>query len=447
MNDPVSIADPATQATLPARPKTSVRQAILAGLLGMLALFGGLGGWMAFVDISGAIVANGAVAVHGRPKVIQHLDGGIVAEISVTDGDLVKRGDLLVQLDETMLKANEAIHVRRLEEALAERSRLEAERDGKQEIAWPQDFAKSLGVSPSAEIKASQSRLLLVRRESRHGQRARLEEKIAQYDNQIIGVKGLQSAKQQQIALIDRELTGLRQLHEQGNTTLNRLLALERQRAELSGQLAEHGSELSRIQNAISEARINILQLEREFLETVLAELRKRDQEINEVVQQLTATRAQLSRVEVRAPVSGRVHQMSIFTIGGVVSPGATILQLVPQNEAIEVEVQVATQFIDEVYVGQPARIRFTAFNQHSTPELVATIATISPSSVVDEKSGGAYYRIWVNLAEGELSRLGNLRLLPGMPAEVFIKTRDRTALNYLVKPLTDQISRAFREE
>lgn len=447
MNDPVSIADPATQATPPARPKTSVRQAILAGLLGMLALFGGLGGWMAFADISGAIVANGAVAVHGRPKVIQHLDGGIVAEIHVTDGDLVKRGDLLVRLDETMLKANEAIHVRRLEEALAERSRLEAERDGKQEIAWPQDFAKSLDVSPSAEIKASQSRLLLVRRESRDGQRARLEEKIAQYDNQITGVKGLQAAKQQQIAFIDRELTGLRQLHEQGNTTLNRLLALERQRAELSGQLAEHGSELSRIQNAISEARINILQLEREFLETVLAELRKRDQEINEVVQQLTATRAQLSRVELRAPVAGRVHQMSVFTIGGVVSPGASILQLVPQNEAIEVEVQVATQFIDEVYVGQPARIRFTAFNQHSTPELAAAITTISPSSVVDEKTGGAYYRVWINLAEGELSRLGNLRLLPGMPAEVFIKTRDRTALNYLVKPLTDQISRAFREE
>lgn len=447
MNEPVRIADAARQDPPPARPKTSVRLTMLAGLLGMLALFGGIGGWMAIADIAGAIVANGAVAVHGRPKVIQHLDGGIVSDIRVTDGDLVKRGDLLVRLEETMLKASETIHVRRLEEALAERSRLEAERDVKEQIAWPQDFEKTLGVTPPAEVKTSQTRLLQVRRESRHGQRARLEEKIAQFDNQITGVKGLQTAKQQQIAFIDRELRGLRQLHEQGNTTLNRLLALERQRAELSGQLAEHGSELSRIQNAISEARINILQLEREFLESVLAELRKRDQEINEVVQQLTATRAQLSRVEVRAPVSGRVHQMSVFTLGGVVSPGASILQIVPENEAVEVEVQVATQFIDEVYNGQPARIRFTAFNQHATPELAAVVKTISPSSVVDEKTGGAYYRVWLNVAEGELSRLGSQRLLPGMPAEVFIKTRDRTALNYLVKPLTDQISRAFREE
>ena len=447
MNDVVKFANSVPQRQTSARPKTSVRLAILAGFLGMLALFGGIGGWMAFADIAGAIVAEGAVAVHGRPKIIQHLDGGIVADIRVTDGDVVKRGDLLVRLDDTMLKASEAVHTRRLEEALAERSRLEAERDGKGEIGWPSSFEDSLGVFPSDEVKNSQSRLLQVRRESREGQQARLDEKIAQFDNQIAGVRGLQTAKEQQIAFIDRELTGLRQLHEQGNTTLNRLLALERQRAELSGQLAEHGSELSRIRNAISEARISMLQLEREFLESVLAELRKRDQEINEVVQQLTATRAQLSRVEVRAPVAGRVHQMTVFTLGGVVSPGAGILQIVPENEAIEVEVQVATQFVDEVYVGQPARIRFTAFNQHATPELSAAVKTISPSSVVDEKSGAAYYRVWLQLVDGELTRLGNQRLLPGMPAEVFIKTRDRTALNYLVKPLTDQISRAFREE
>lgn len=447
MNGPATPRQPASTQQGPVRPKTSSRPAIVAGLLGMLVLLGGIGSWMALAEIAGAVVAQGAVTVHGRPKTIQHLDGGIIAQILVSDGDLVRRDDLLVRLDDTMLKANAAIHTRRLEEALAERSRLDAERDGKGQIEWPQDFEMSLGVMPSAEVKASQSRLLQVRRESRDGQRARLEEKIAQFDNQITGVKGLQVAKEQQIGFIDRELKGLRQLHEQGNTTLNRLLALERQRADLTGQLAEHGSELSRIQNAIGEARINILQLEREFLETVLAELRKRDQEINEVVQQLTATRAQLSRVEVRSPVAGRVHQMSVFTIGGVVAPGAGILQIVPANEAVEVEVQVATQFIDEIFVGQPARIRLSAFNQHSTPELDATVKTISPSSVVDEKSGAAFYRVWLHLAEEQLSRLGGQRLVPGMPAEVYIKTRDRTALNYLVKPLTDQINRAFRED
>lgn len=429
------------------KSKTSTRTAIVASIVTLLALFGGIGSWMALADISGAIVSSGTVAVMGRPKTIQHLDGGIIADIKVTDGDRVQRHDLLILLDDTTLKANIAIYTKRLEEGLAERSRLEAERDGKSAIVWDDVDDISAGVRPSENIRASQTKLLTARRESREGQRARLLEKVEQFGNQIDGVKGLQASKKEQIKFIDQELSGLRSLQKDGNTTINRLLSLERQRADLLGQLAEHGAELSRIENSISEAQISILQLDREFLETVLSELRKRDQDVNDMVQQLIATRAQLSRVEVRSPVSGIIHQMSMFTIGGVVAPGASILQIVPADDNVEVEVQIGTQFVDEVHVGQPARVRFTAFNQRTTPELTAAVATISPSSVIDERAGTSHYRVWLRLTPEELAKLNGQTLVPGMPAEVFIKTRDRTALSYLVKPLADQINRAFREE
>lgn len=429
------------------RPRVSVRPAATLGLLALVALFGGVGGWMAYAEISGAIVASGTVAVHGNPKTVQHLDGGIVAEISAADGDVVRKGDILVRLDDTLLKANVAIYTKRIEEALAERARLEAERAGQRTIDWNDGSARALDVVPSAAVRESQDKLLEARQTSREGQKARLKEKIAQFKSEIDGVQGLLSAKREQIAFIDQELKGLRQLHKQGNTTINRLLALERQRAELAGQAAEHRAELARIGNSISEAEISILQLDKEALETALLDLRKREQEISDMVQQLIATRAQIARVDVKAPVDGIVHQLSVFTIGGVVSPGAGILQIIPKNEKVEVEAHIGTQFIDEIYVGQSARVRFSAFNQRTTPEFKGTVQKVSPSSVIDDKQGYSYYRIWISVPEGELASLGDMKLVPGMPAEVFIKTRERTALSYLVKPLTDQINRAFREE
>lgn len=412
-----------------------------------MALFGGVGGWMAYAEISGAIVATGTVAIHGNPKTVQHLDGGIVAKINVADGDAVRKGEVLVRLDDTLLNANMEIYTKRLEEALAERGRLEAERNGRQNIEWEGGIARAIDIAPSAEIRTGQEKLLEARRKSRDGQKARLKEKIAQFKNEIDGVQALLAAKREQIAFIDQELKGLRHLHKQGNTTINRLLALERQRAELSGQAAEHKAELARIENSISESDISILQLDREFLESVLADLRKREQEINDMVQQLIATRAQLARVDVKAPVDGIAHQLSVFTIGGVVSPGAGILQIIPRDEKVEIEAHIGTQFIDEIYAGQPARVRFSAFNQRTTPEFAGTVQTVSPSSVMDEKQGFSYYRVWIAVPDTELAALGGKKLVPGMPAEIFIKTTERSAMSYLVKPLADQINRAFREE
>lgn len=430
-----------------ARPRVSVRPAVVFGTFAFLALFGGVGGWMTYAEISGAIVATGTVAVHGNPKTVQHLDGGIVSTIQVQDGDIVRKGDILIRLDDTLLRANIAIYTLRLEEALAERDRLETEREDRETINWDQSSAKALDIVLTDALKASQEKLLEARRKSRHGQKTRMEEKIAQFKNEIDGVNALMEAKLEQIAFIDQELKGLRILHKQGNTTINRLLGLERQRADLAGQAAEHKAELARIENSISESQISILQLDREFLETVLADLRKREQEINDMVQQLIAARTQIARVNITAPVDGTVHQLSVFTIGGVVSPGTGILQIIPKDEKVEIEAHVGTQFIDEIYPGQPARIRFSAFNQRTTPEFFGKVQTVSASSVMDEKQGYSYYRVWISVPENEMKSLGDKKLVPGMPTEIFIKTHERTVLSYLIKPLSDQMNRAFREE
>jgi HlyD family secretion protein len=430
------------------RPKTSFRRALGLGMLAFAALFGGVGGWMTLTEISGAVVASGSVSIKGEAKTVQHLDGGIVSEIAVANGDIVQAGDMLLRFDDTLLRANLKIYDNRLSEALARQARLIAERDDKDVIAWPKAGDMPLGVMPGPEIRSSQQKLLEVRRASRRGQLDQLKEKMAQFRNQIEGVTGLKTAKAQQIALIGQELDGLHRLYKAGNTTITRLLALEREKSRLLGELAEHDSQIARIANMINETKIMIVQVDREIGEKVLSELRTTEQEIHDLAQQYHATRERLHRVIVRAPVAGMVHQLRIYTEGGVIAPGGPVMQIVPLGEEVEVVAQVQPQFIDELSKGQRATLIFSAFNQHDVSQVDGSIRSISPLTVVNEKTGASYYVVHVGVSDQELEKLGGRkRLVPGMPVEAFIQKADRTVLDYIVRPIVDQIRRAFRED
>lgn len=426
--------------------KTSARSVILVGLIGMLTLFGAGGAWAWYTTLSGAVIAQGTVVVSSKPKSIQHADGGIVAEIHVSDGDLVEEGERLITLNATLLESQLNIYRNRLRESLAQKMRLLAERDQRDEIAWDNSLLQSLKVESDTAVRDGQRKLFEARRKTRLGQIAQLEQQLEQLRSQFTGVEAVKASKNNQIGFLKEELSGIRSLSEEGLAPKSQLMALERQRESLTGQIAEHDAENARIQNSISEISIQILQIDREFRESVLSDLRTVEQEVNDTTQQLIATTEQLSRIEIRAPVKGTIHELSIFTIGGVISPANTIMQIIPFDDAFEIEADVEPQFIDDLFPGQPAMLRFSAFNQRTTPELRGELKAISASTITNQLTGLPYYKVYVSVPHTELALLNDQRVIPGMPVETFLQTSERSPISYLLKPLSDQFSRAFRE-
>ena len=429
------------------KAKTNYLKPIFTGLLTATILIGGLFGWMAHAGIAGAVVASGSVIVRGKPKLVQHLDGGIVSKIYVKNGDRVNAGDILVELDETLLLANFEVYKNRLREAIARKARLEAERDGTKIISFDNKLIQLLNLGDVSKYRKGQIALFDTRRKARFGQIEQQNEKVEQFKNQIVGINALMKSKQEQLDLMQQELESIEKLVRHGTAPRNGALAQQRAVADMDGQLAEHSAELARIKNSIREIEINILQIERTFQEQVLSELREAASEVDDLKQQILATQKQIERVNIKAPVSGIVHELNVFTIGGVVPPGGTLMQIIAVEEGVEIEVNVEPQSIDQLYPGQQSTVRFPAFNQRTTPELVGKVDIISPSSIVDEKAGFSYYRVGITISPQELMRLNGLALVPGMPAEAFMKTEERTVLTYLFKPMSDQFKKAFREE
>lgn len=426
---------------------TSSRGVRLIGMICFIFLFFIVGGWFWLASIEGAVVASGSVGVIGKPKTIQHLDGGVVSEIHVDNGDRVTKGDLLIQLDETVLKSNLDIYQNRLRESVSRRDRLVAERDGLQEIDWEDEIFDRLGFAPLQEFRDGQNKFRLARQSTGRGQVSQLNEKIHQFENQIDGLNALKASKRTQSDLLGGELKSMRALRAEGYASDNRVLTLERQIEDLKGQIAEHDAEISRVRNSIAETEIQISQIGREFDQSVQGELREVELSIKDMEQQIIATQQQLGRVDIRSPVSGIVHELGIFTIGGVVPPGGAVMQIIPQDQKMEFEVNLEPLYIDQVYPGQDARLLFSAFNARTTPEINGKVSKISPNTIVNEEAGMAFYLVNISVSEEELKRLNGQELVPGMPVEVFITTESRSPLNYLVKPLTDNFRRALREE
>lgn len=427
----------------------SIRRYLLIGLGAVLVLVLGLGGWAAVARVSGAVVAPGQVVVKGNSKRIQHREGGIIAEIKVAEGDRVSAGDLLIRLDATLVRANLAVIEKQLIELSAREARLRAERDDAAAIEFPGWLAELAAEADSVALDATQGeeKLFATRSEMLSGQIAQLAERIDQYQMQGRGLASQRDAKQDEMNLIAEELESLEDLLERGLVSKPRVMELRRNATRLKGEHGALTSEIAVTGGRISETRLAMIQAKRDRQQEVLSQLSEVQAEIVRLTEQRIAARDQLKRIDIRAPQTGIVHELAFHTIGGVIQPGERIMSIVPEGFELIVEAKVPPTDRDQTAAGQKAVVTFSAFSQRTTPQAHGTVLTISPDLTLDEQNGTSYFTAQVALDEGETDRLGGLDLVPGMPAEVFIQTGDRTVLSFLMKPLADNLRRAFRED
>jgi HlyD family secretion protein/epimerase transport system membrane fusion protein len=419
---------------------------LLLGVAVIGAVFGGFFGWAQSAPLASAAVAPGLVEVEGRRKQVKHLEGGSVAELLVREGDFVHEGQTLLRLDPTKAEAAAAILQAKLDAAAALEARLTAERDGAAAVAFPEALVARRAEAEVAEILRGQQALFEARRASLEGQSAVLRQRIAQLDEDIVGLREQRKAKERQILLIAEELKALSGLFAKGYAERPRILALEREQAKLDGERAELISEVARTQQAIGEAELQILQLETRFREEVAGGLRDARDERFDLEERLAAARHLLERTVVRATATGAVVGLNAHTVGGVIKPGDVILEIVPRGERLLVRAEVRPLDIDSVAAGQEAEVRILAFRPRSAPTLHGRVTQVSADSLSDPHTGRPFYLAEIELPDTELARLGSLRIQPGMPADVLIKTGERTALAYLTQPVLESFNRAWRE-
>lgn len=431
-------------------PRRIIRKLNLVGFALLALMFGGFGVWAATSQLAGAVIAPGLIVVESNVKKVQHPTGGIVGELLVREGDMVDAGQVVVRLDDTLTRATLGVVRSQLDELSAREARLIAERDGLDTISFSSDVTSRHHVENVATALAGEQKLFESRRSARLGQRSQLRERIAQSKQEIVGFLAQQKAKQHEIEYIGEELEGLSQLYEKRLVPLSRLMVLRRDRARLEGERGQHISAIARARGRISEIELQILQLDQDFRTELLKELRETQGKLAELQERHIAAEDQLKRVEIRAPQAGTVHQLAVHTVGAVISNGQTVMQIVPRADALVVEAKVAPQDIDQIAVGLPAIVRIQAGNQRTMPDIAGTLTRVGADLTQEPESSGhdgrASYVVRVSLAKSEIERQGNIRLVPGMPAVVFIQTYARTPLQYLLKPLHDQIARTFRE-
>lgn len=426
----------------------SIRRYMLVGLAMFAAVTFGIGGWAATTQLAGAIIGQGVVVVDSSVKKVQHATGGIVGELRVRDGDRVNAGDILIRLDETQTLANATIVTKGMDELLARQARLETERDSVDEIVFPKALLDRVQVPGSEAGRAitAERTLFDLRSRARSGLKAQLKERSAQFQDETKGYTGQVEAKQKEVDLIQKELSGVRALWQKNLIPVTRLNALEREVARLEGERSQLTGLIAQTRGKVAEIALQIIQIDQDLRSEVGKDLIETRSKLSELAERKTAAVDQLNRIDIRAPQSGRVHQLSVHTVGGVIAPGEQIMTIVPDSDALVVEVKVAPRDIDHVHIGQAATMRFAAFNQKSTPEIDGEISMVSADLTQDQRSGTSYYTARVALKLEEVARLGQAKLVPGMPVDVFIKTPGRTALSYLTKPLWDQAERAMKE-
>ena len=425
----------------------SIQRHLVAGITVVLMLVGGVGGWAATTELSGALIAPGSVVVDSNVKKVQHPTGGVVGEVRVRDGDRVRAGDVVVRLDETVTRANLAIVSKGLIELRARKARLEAERDSAESIKFPGELLDRDGDPDAFAAMASERKLFDLRRTARLGQKSQLRQRIAQLQEEIGGLTAQQTAKAKEIALIERELAGVRELFQKNLIQINRLTSLEREATRLEGERGQLIAAVAQSRGKISEHELQMLQIDQELSSEVARELRDVDGKIGEFVERKVTAEDQLRRIEIRAPQDGTVFQSNVHTVGGVIAAGDTIMMVVPDAETLTVEAKVNPQDIDQLYLGQKTLLRFTTFNQRTTPEIYGTVTRISADITTDARTGTSHYTIRLRMTPQEIAKLGDVRLVPGMPVEAFVQTGQRTVMSYLTKPLFDQLTRAFREK
>lgn len=427
-------------------PLSAIHKLNLIGFSVIAVLIGGVGGWAATSRLSGAVIAPGTIVVQSNVKKVQHPTGGIVGSILVKDGEAVEEGQLLVRLDDTLTRATLGIVRSQLNELTAREARLLAERDGAASIGFPKMLMERGSETSVAAAIAGEEKLFESRRGTRNGQKAQFRERILQTNEEIRGLSAQHSGKETEIKFIGEELIGVTDLYKKNLIPIIRFMQLQRDQARLEGDRGHLIAEIARARVKISETELQIIQIDQDFRTEVLRDLRETQGRIAELKERVTAAEDQLRRVEIVAPQGGTVHQLSVHTVGGVIGNGETIMQIVPRADDLVVEAKVAPQDIDQLTLGAKTVVRIMAGNQRTMPDIGGALVRISADLTREPQTNLAYYVVRTSLDPDEVRRLGELRLVPGMPAETFIQTQERTPLEYLLKPFQEQIARAFRE-
>ncbi len=472
----------------------SARKALNMGFLTLTLMGGGLLGWSIFASLSGAVIASGRLAVENRNQIVEHIDGGTVSQILVRDGDSVKKNDVLVRFDDALPRSEEAILESQYAELAARRNRLEAELKGADTIVWEKELAAlSEADARVRDILDGHERLFLARMASRNGEVARLRERIGQTRKEIKGLEAHAVSLEEQTELIFRQLNAYRDLFDKGLTSLDRLLALERAAKSLEGQAGTNDASIAGARGRISELEIQILQVDARRIEEAEEWARDARAKENQVLDRLALVRERLGRMEVRAPVSGKVFGMKVVAPREVVRPGEPILHVVPKDSGLVVMARLNPIHVDQVYPGQEARLRFSSFPARVTPEFPGHVIRVSADAVIDPNSGLSWYELdlamgrpdangaggpaekseassgslsgfigWLtgtspeesgdsvdplNKEQDPRNAIHELALTPGMPVEVHIQTGERSLISYLAKPLTDFFSRSLKED
>ncbi len=359
--------------------RASIRRHLIVGLTVVILLVGGLGGWASTAQISGALIAPGSIVVESSVKKVQHPTGGVVGEVRAHDGDLVKAGDVLVRLDDTVTKANLAIVTKSLDGLWARAARLEAEQRGLDKIVFPPALTNRANDPDVREIMTNEIKLFDVRVNGRAGQKAQLRERIVQLNEEIAGLTAQENAKDQEIELVEKELTGVRDLYDKHLVQLARLTTLERDAARLSGERAQYIASRAQAKGKITETELQIIQVDKDVVSDVSKDLREANDKIGEFVERKVTAEDQLRRVDIRSPQDGMVLQSTVHTVGGVITAGDAIMLIVPQADDLQVEAKVNPQDIDKLQIGQRTLLRLSAFNQRTTPELNGVVTRVSP--------------------------------------------------------------------
>jgi HlyD family secretion protein len=410
----------------------------------MIALLGGFGTWAATANLSGAVIAPGTFVVERNVKKVQHSYGGIVSEITVKNGDRVTSGQVLMRLDATQINAEMGIIRSQLTEIVARSSRLAAERDSRDTMALPPSF---IAQSEDARVAAEgEMRLFAENRKTRESQKEQLTLRIGQLKQEIVGVTSQRDAKKAELEIIQRELAQVRELHKKSLTPVSRVYAMERESTRLAG---EHGglvAQIARANGQISEINVQILGVDDNARVQAQRELRAAEGRAAELAEREVASRDKFNRIDIRSPQTGVVHELAVHTVGGVITGAEQLMLIVPEEDSLTIQTRIAPTDIDQVAIGRQTTLKLSAFSQKETPELQGHVVQVSADVTTDPKTGQSYYIARIEMDEKSRKTVGDLKLIPGMPVEVFMATGERTALSYLTKPFTDQMNRAFRE-
>ena len=437
----------------PAKPRptldyrlTSVRRYVTFGMLTVVGLVGGMTLWAAMTDLAGAVIAPGTVVVAGNVKKVQHPSGGVISQILVKNGDAVKAGDVLVRLDETVTRASLQVITKQIDELNGRLARLKAERDDAPSVKFAGELLARINEPDIAQIVSGEQKLFETRVGNRTSQKQQLGQQIIGLQEQIAGNTSQAASKAKETELIKKELVGLEELEAKQLVLTTKMTQMRREQARIEGDMAQLRAEAGQNKGKIAEIELRRLSIDSEAKSDVIKELRETQGKIAELTERRTAAEDQLKRIDIRSPADGIVYQMTVFTVGGVINTAEPLMMIAPQDDQLVVEAKIAPHDIDQARSHTEATLRFPAFNQRTTPSLTGHVISISAELTHEQQTNQSWYVAEVKIDDSEADKLKKLKLVPGMPAEVQIRTDARSALSYLVKPLADQFSKAFKE-